>query len=82
MQLYMNLPLEIQSIIYMYALPSIFHDYPTLYDEMKEALSRRNTYAHRVYRCKQIAKLYMRTHEKQKIEKIIKLKNQKSKFKR
>jgi len=55
----------------MYSLPSIFHDYPTLLQEMKEAIAKRNTYAHRVYRCKTIAKLYMKKYEQSKIQKLL-----------
>ena len=66
----MGLPNEIKQIIYMYALPSIFKTYPNLYSEMKVAISKRHTYAHRVYRCKQIAKMYINYHTKQKIKNI------------
>ena len=67
----MYIPEEIIQLIYMYSLPSIFHDYPTLLQEMKEAIAKRNTYAHRVYRCKTIAKLYIKKYEQSKIQKLL-----------
>ena len=67
----MHIPEEIIQLIYMYSLPSIFCNYPTLLEEMKEAISKRNTYAHRVYRCKKIAKFYMKKYEQSKIQKLL-----------
>lgn len=67
----MHIPEEIIQFIYMYSLPSIFRDYPTLLEEMKQAITKRNTYAHRVYRCKTVARLYMKQYEKKKIQRIL-----------
>tara|TARA_B100000941_G_C28342336_1_gene467371 strand:+ start:251 stop:502 length:252 start_codon:yes stop_codon:yes gene_type:complete len=64
---YMDLPVEIISRIFMYAVRSIHHDHPCFQQELESELANRHTYAHRVRRCKKVARLYMK---KYKIEKL------------
>lgn len=64
----MSLPKEIQDIIFMYAITPIFQTYPTLKQEMMDALKKRHTYAHRIQRIKIIARLYIKNYEKDKIK--------------
>jgi hypothetical protein len=67
----MHIPEEIVQLIYMYSLRSIFREHPTLYSEMINALIKRKTYAHRVYRCKKVARLYMKQYEKRKLQTLL-----------
>jgi hypothetical protein len=54
----------------MYAITPIFQTYPTLKQEMADALKKRHTYAHRIQRIKIIARLYIKNHEKNKMKKF------------
>ena len=67
----MHVPEEIVHLIYMYSLRSIFHEHPTLYSEMIDSLIKRKTYAHRVYQCKKVARLYMRQYKKRKLQTLL-----------
>ena len=54
----------------MYAITPIFQTYPTLKQEMMDALKKRHTYAHRIQRIKIIARLYIKNYEKNKVKKF------------